>query len=47
MLVSYGLGSYDCEGGFGQREGGNENGGTSRNENLGNEPGPDIDETLN
>jgi general secretion pathway protein J len=22
MLVSYGLGSYDCEGGFGQREGG-------------------------
>lgn len=30
MLVSYGLGSYDCEGGFAQREGGFENGGTSR-----------------
>ena len=30
MLVSYGLGSYDCEGGFAQREGGSENGGTSR-----------------
>jgi hypothetical protein len=29
MLVSYGLGSYDCEG-FAQREGGFENGGTSR-----------------
>ncbi|MBY0278150.1 prepilin-type N-terminal cleavage/methylation domain-containing protein [Candidatus Binatia bacterium] len=25
MLVSYGLGSYDCEGGFGQREGGSHN----------------------
>jgi general secretion pathway protein J len=29
MLVSYGLGSYDCEGGFGQRDSGTENGGTS------------------
>jgi general secretion pathway protein J len=25
MLVSYGLGSYDCEGGFGQRDGGSDN----------------------
>ena len=30
MLVSYGLGSYDCEGGFGGEDGVSENGGTSR-----------------
>lgn len=46
MLVSYGLGSYDCEGGFGQRESGNENGGTSRDEDPGEEAGFGLD-TLN